>query len=347
MRSYSIPVPRIEPNTSPNVFPDVAPAAHPGPPWRNQTSRGDPNGRASVEVDATPGRWGVCGAAWVTPSLTDSSRAISTSARGFRWAIRSRLAEWPALYLPLARVKYRRPGPKAVGSGTELVIDGYTRSAVTFAVFAFQLAQDRPVRLAHHLHAPAQLIEAARRGVPALAVIRAPEEAVLSALIREPYVTPRSALVAYSRFYESLLPYRSAMVVGEFEEVTADLGTVIRRVNQHFGTRFREFDHSPENVRFCFDLVEVRARRPAWDRVLGEFECGFIGAEELRRELERHRVDQETPLGTAGVERAARPSAERERMKGALRRRLQQPELRDMRVRADRAYERFLASSEA
>jgi hypothetical protein len=244
-------------------------------------------------------------------------------------------------------MKYRRPGPKAVGSETELVIDGYTRSAVTFAVFAFQLAQDRPVRLAHHLHAPAQLIEAARRGVPALAVIRAPEGAVLSASIREPYVTPRSAFVAYSRFYESLLPYRSAMVVGEFEEVTADLGAVICRVNQRFGTRFREFDHSPENVRFCFDLVEVRARRPAWDHVLGEFECGYIDAEELRRELMRHRVDEQTPLGAAGVERAARPSAERERMKGTLKLRLQQPELRDVRARADRAYERFLTPSGA
>jgi hypothetical protein len=280
----------------------------------------------------------------MTSSLTEPSRAIRTSARGLRWVLRSRLAEWPALYLPLARMKYRRPGPKAVGSETELVIDGYTRSAVTFAVFAFQLAQDRPVRLAHHLHAPAQLIEAARRQVPTLAVIRAPEGAVLSALIREPYVTPRSAFVAYSRFYESLLPYRSAMVVGEFEEVTDDLGAVVRRVNQRFGTRFREFDHSPENVRFCFDLVEIRARRPAWDRVLGEFECGFIGPEELRRQLERHRDDQETPLGAAGVERAARPSAEREQMKTALKESLQQPELRDVRTRADRAYERFLGA---
>ena len=60
------------------------------------------------------------------------------------------------------------------------MIDGYTRSASTYAVYAFQLSQARPVRVAHHLHAPAQLIEAARRGVPTLMVIREPRGALLA-----------------------------------------------------------------------------------------------------------------------------------------------------------------------
>jgi hypothetical protein len=257
--------------------------------------------------------------------------------------MRSRVAESPALYLPLARVKYRRPGPEAVGPETELVIDGYTRSAITFAVFAFQLAQQEPVRVAHHLHAPAQLIEAARRGIPALALIREPEGAVLSAMIREPFVTPKRALVAYARFYERLLPHRSRLVVGDFEEVTSDLGAVIRRVNRRFGTRFGEFEHTAENVRACYHLVEVRTRRPPWDHVLGAFESGLIGTEDLKRALARHRVDLEVPLGAAGVERAARPSPEREERKDVLRRRLHRPELRELRARASLAHERFVS----
>jgi hypothetical protein len=276
-------------------------------------------------------------------SMTESSGGFRSFARGLRWAVRSRVAESPTLYLPLARVKYRRPGPEAVGPETELVIDGYTRSAVTFAVFAFQLAQDRPVRVAHHLHAPAQLIAAARRGVPALALIRDPEDAVLSAMIREPYVTPKVAFIAYSRFYERLLPHRSRLVVGEFEEVTSNLGTVIRRVNRRFGTRFRQFEHTPENVRACYRLVEARARRPSWDHVLGEFESGLIGVEDLSRVLTRRRIDLEAPLGVAGVERAARPSPDREGMKDALRGRLYQPGLGELQARADRAYERFVS----
>jgi hypothetical protein len=247
----------------------------------------------------------------------------------------------------MARAKYRRPGPEVVSGESELVIDGFTRSAVTFTVFAFQMAQDRPVRLAHHIHAPAQLIAAVRRGVPALAVIREPEETILSTMVREPYVTPRAALVSYSRFYEKLLSYKPALVTAGFDQVTSDLGAVIRRVNRRFGTRFREFEHTSENVRACFNLVEVRARRPAWDRVLGAFESGLIGAEELRRTLARHSVDLETPLGAVGVERAPRPSPEREELKNALRHRLRGPELRGLRARAYRVYEGFVAGAES
>ena len=80
----------------------------------------------------------------------------------------------------------RAPAREVIGPQTELVIDGYTRSASTFAVYAFQLCQDEPVRLAHHRHAPAQLIAAARRSIPALLLIREPQGAILSQLIQEP-----------------------------------------------------------------------------------------------------------------------------------------------------------------
>src|SRR6266487_5999519 len=111
--------------------------------------------------------------------------------------LRTRVSEHPGLYLSFARRKYPGPSPEVISSDTELVIDGYTRSASTFAVYAFQLSQEKPVRLAHHLHAPAQLIAAARRGVPALVLIREPQGAILSQLVREPDVALRNALVAY------------------------------------------------------------------------------------------------------------------------------------------------------
>jgi hypothetical protein len=280
-------------------------------------------------------------AATVPPPSVGPAGSLSRYAKGLRWVVRSRVAERPALYLPLARRKYRRPGPTVVGPRTELVIDGFTRSAVTFAVYGFQLAQRHPVRLAHHLHAPAQFIEAARRGTPALATIRDPEEAILSVLVREPFVSPRAALMAYARFHERLLPYRSSFVVADFREVTTDLGSVIGRVNQRFGTEFDEFEHTPENVQMCFTLVEIRTRKPPWDHVLGEFESGLIGPSELRAELERNAAHLETPLGAAGVERAARPSAERQLLKQQLRGRILDQALTPLRERARRIYERI------
>ena len=59
------------------------------------------------------------------------------------------------------------------------MIDGYTPCGATFAVYAFQMAQPRPVRTAHHLHAPAQLVAAARADIPTLVLIREPAGVVL------------------------------------------------------------------------------------------------------------------------------------------------------------------------
>src|SRR6476659_631426 len=146
---------------------------------------------------------------------------IETTLRDrFHHVLRTVASEHPSIYLPFARRKYPGPSPEVIGPDTRFVIDGYTRSASTFAAYAFQLAQRPPVRMAHHLHAPAQLIAAAKRGIPALAVIREPEGAILSQLIREPDVDMRDALIAYARFYTCLLPYRAGFVVGEYRDVT-------------------------------------------------------------------------------------------------------------------------------
>ena len=162
------------------------------------------------------------------------------------------------------------------------MIDGYTRSASTFAVYALQLAQPVPVRLAHHLHAPAQLVAAARAQVPALAVIREPQGAILSQLIREPDVALRDALIAYARFYERLFSYRDRLVVADFEEVTKDFGAVTRRVNERFGTAFAEFEPSEQNVRRCFELIKLRG---TLSPVLLGFESGTVTADELLPEV--------------------------------------------------------------
>ena len=88
-----------------------------------------------------------------------------TKLRAIRWSIRSRLAEHPRPYLPIARAKV----PDAVlCDDTELLIEGFTRSAVTFATIAFQLAQRRPVRAAHTLHSVGHVRMAVRRAVPSL-----------------------------------------------------------------------------------------------------------------------------------------------------------------------------------
>ena len=121
---------------------------------------------------------------------------------------------------------------------TEIVIEAYMRSANTFSVVAFQMSQERPVRLAHHLHAPIQLVDAARRGIPALSIVRHPGDAAASVTIRSPHVSLEQALAAYTRFYLSLAGHADRCMVVRFEDVTSDLGAVIGRLNERFGTAF-------------------------------------------------------------------------------------------------------------
>src|SRR3954470_24670283 len=107
-----------------------------------------------------------------------------------RAPLRSRTVatEHPWFYLPFAGRKYPGPSPRVIDGDTEVVIDGYTRSASTFAVHAFQVAQRGRVGLPHHAPAPASVRGAPRRGLPTIMVIREPRGAVLSQVVREPGV---------------------------------------------------------------------------------------------------------------------------------------------------------------
>jgi hypothetical protein len=226
----------------------------------------------------------------------------------------SYMGQYPRVFLPFAR---RRFGldydgmPLVIRTGTEAVIEGYPRSGNTFAVAAFRLAQERPVQLAHHVHAPAQVLEGLRLGLPVAVLIRRPEDAVLSSVIRARIDIER-ALNMYIRFYARILPCRQQIVIAPFPTVVSDFGSVIRSMNDRFGTSFREFVHTEENVRRVFESIEARGRRDA----------------------ARQGRDHES-----GV---ARPSEARESLKSGLRSRYSVEVSPDLRSSAERLYRAFV-----
>jgi hypothetical protein len=228
-----------------------------------------------------------------------------------------------------------------IGGSTAVVIDGYTRCATTFAVYAFQLSQPRPVPMAHHLHAPAQLIAAAQRGIPAIALIREPKGAVLSQLVREPYTDLGAALEAYTRFYRRLLPYRQDLVLGEFAAVTADFGAVVRALNRRFGTSFAAFVPTPEAVAAVNELVRLR---PTLSPTLLSFESGTVTRDDLRAALVDG-VPVDARGGAAGEAPGDTwlPSAEREARKAQLLEQWNSPALAAARRDALESYRRFCA----
>jgi hypothetical protein len=269
---------------------------------------------------------------------TDQRATVSPLMRA-RAVARTHFCEHPSVYLPFARRKYPGPSPEVIGPESELVIDGFTRSATTYAVYALQLAQQHPVRLAHHLHAPAQLIAAARMQVPALALIREPEGAILSLVVREPWVDMRDATAAYTRFYRALMPYRDCFVVGEFRDVTGSFAAVVERLNARFGLTLTAPDLSPDFERQRVDLM--RLRPTLWPTLLG-FESGTVSLAELRRQQEQ----AGGPPQAAPDEDLWVPSAARDSSKAALRSRWEGAQMRRLRSRAESAYRDFVGGSQ-
>ena len=259
-----------------------------------------------------------------------------------RHVLRRWISMYPTLYLPLARWKNEH---SVLEARTQLVVDGFTRSAGTFAAIAFQVAQNDHVRLAHHMHAAAPLVAAARRGVPTLITVRGPEPTILSALMREPDVTPGQWLKTYVAFYERILPFRSCFVIGTFEEVTSDFGAVTRRVNERFATRFREFDHTEENVEAVFALIEERAEGPPWQPSFNRFASGLLSADEYRAVTRPYRDGSDRRRRPVPELRVQRPSAQREAAKGQMRERYEDPGLADLRTAADKAYRAFVGTA--
>jgi hypothetical protein len=234
---------------------------------------------------------------------------------------------WPALYYPLLTLRTGRRPPQAVRPDTELVVEGFPRCGNTFAVVGLQIAQRRLVRTADHLHVPAQILRAVALGVPALVVIRDPESAVRSLVVKYPYLRPAHALKGYAGFYRRCLPFAGGFVVATFEQVTTDLGAVIDRVNARFGTHFARFEHTPEEVRRVFDALDRRnarvngqdgealsSYRPNDAKERAKRAVAFDGCE---RDLDRCLALYETYLGLA----AARPGAPLRRPSGEARRR--------------------------
>jgi hypothetical protein len=194
------------------------------------------------------------------------------------------LARTPFLWDAAMRV---RPGKRATLArpDTAIVIEGFLRSGNTFSVAAFQLANGPELHVGRHLHGAPHVLRAVRLGLPTVVLVREPRDAVLSYLVRRATLTPYDALLEYIDFYRTAWPVRDRFVVGPFDVVTRDFGSIIEQVNERFGTSFRRYDPTPENEARAFEIVEEMNRLESGGQVL-ETHVGRPSAERVRRKEE-------------------------------------------------------------
>jgi hypothetical protein len=126
-----------------------------------------------------------------------------------------------------------------IDARTEIVLDGYHRSANSFAKTQFQLANPG-VRVSSHMHNPNAIIIAQRRRIPAVVLIRDPYDAVPSLMQFMVGVSPTNAIRMWTRYYSVAEPYLGEVVVVDFDEAIAGFGGAVRRCNDRWGTDFVE-----------------------------------------------------------------------------------------------------------
>lgn len=90
----------------------------------------------------------------------------------------------PRVYLSVMRLRYRRSPnyDRIISPQNDLVIEGFPRCANSFAVRAFRSCNDpaNTLRIATHMHSPAQAIMGVHWKIPTLVLIRNPDQAVPS-----------------------------------------------------------------------------------------------------------------------------------------------------------------------
>jgi hypothetical protein len=223
--------------------------------------------------------------------------------------VRRPLARTPHVFDALIAIRSDRRA-RLASRRSILVIEGFPRSANTYSVVAFLLANGDRGHIGHHLHASGHVVRAVRFRLPTIVLIRDPRAACLSYVIRRPAIPVSDALTDYLDFYRSVWPLRHRFVTGEFGQVVSDFGAVIGAVNEKFHTDFALYEHTPENEQACVAMLEQRNRRETG---------GYVS---------------ETYV--------ARPSAYRTELKQQLERTLERGRAAVLLERAERLYRQFV-----
>jgi hypothetical protein len=110
-------------------------------------------------------------------------------------------------------------------------------------------------------------------------------------------LTADDAFVEYADFYRTAWRARERFVVGLFDQVVSDFGSVITAVNRLYGTQFRPYEATEENRAKAFARVEELNRLEC----RGEVVETHVGRPSAQRDLrkEQLRADFDRPRTAA------------------------------------------------
>jgi hypothetical protein len=220
----------------------------------------------------------------------------------YRYVAANRVSSYPGIYRILSRLVSGRDCYTT--ANTDIVIDGFPRCANTYATYAFDLAQTRKVRIAHHIHRQSQFLVARKYNIPGILLIRKPLNCISSLLIRQPKYDPVILFKEYYFLYNSLKDAGN-FVVGDFENVLNNYGNIIRKVNEKFNRNFDGYIKNDENEAKVKEIIHNQDE--------------LIGAKDYKQ-------------------RVAYPTKEREQPGNRIREFLHQPKFYDLHQKCNELY---------
>jgi hypothetical protein len=172
-----------------------------------------------------------------------------------KYELANYISQYPNLYTAISKILSGRDCYTT--EKTDIVIDGFPRSANTYATYAFDVAQSKKLIIANHIHKKSQFLLAKKYNIPAILLIRKPLDCISSLLIRQPKYDPATLFKSYYQFYDTLKNLDS-YVVGSFDMVLNHYDEIIKKVNQKFNTQFDLYYKTAENEEKVKKIVQTQ-----------------------------------------------------------------------------------------
>ena len=143
---------------------------------------------------------------------------------------------------------------------TELVIEGFPRSANTFFVDAIKISLElmhaKPIKIAHHMHSIAQIKFGLKHNIPIVVLVRNPLDAISSYVIRND-ISVKSGIEEYIYFYRYIHKVKDRIILAKFEEVIKNYAQIIEMINRKYDQNYPVLKND-EIEKQVFNKIEDR-----------------------------------------------------------------------------------------
>ena len=139
----------------------------------------------------------------------------------------------------------------------DFLIDGFPRSGNTYAYFAFLHMQKKKYKIIHHFHHEYGILYAILTNIPNMILIRKPDDAVKSLLIRNKNLDHDDAFLMYYIYYKIVYNYRQSLLIIKFESIINNFNYCVNQVNLRFKTNFIKKKISAIDKKKIFKKIDL------------------------------------------------------------------------------------------